>query len=114
MLERYLGIGPSAHSFDGNSRQWNISNNQLYTSSIEKDLIPSEIEVLTETQKLNEYIMTSLRTKEGVDLGKTPADLFERSKKFRENNLLFEEGRSLKLTREGKLLADGIASDLFY
>src|SRR5205809_340569 len=66
--EKYLGVGPSAHSFDGISRQWNISNNNIYIDSISKGIIPFENEILTETQKLNEYIMTSLRTAEGLNL----------------------------------------------
>ena len=64
----YLGIGPSAHSFNGASRQWNISNNALYIQSLQDDKVPFEIETLTDTQRLNEYIMTSLRTIEGMDL----------------------------------------------
>jgi oxygen-independent coproporphyrinogen-3 oxidase len=66
--KKYLGIGPSAHSFDGASRQWNISNNNIYIDSIEQGIIPYEKEILTPTQQLNEYIMTSLRTMEGSDL----------------------------------------------
>ncbi|HEX6914117.1 MAG TPA: radical SAM family heme chaperone HemW, partial [Chitinophagaceae bacterium] len=64
----YLGLGPSAHSFNGTGRQWNISNNALYLKSIQQNTIPAENEVLSETQRLNEYIMTSLRTIEGLSL----------------------------------------------
>src|SRR6185503_4418719 len=67
--KKYLGIGPSAHSFNGVSRQWNISNNNIYIESLSKKEIPFEKEILTDAQKLNEYIMTSLRTVEGLDLG---------------------------------------------
>ena len=66
--ESYYGFGPAAHSFDGNKRRWNISNNSLYIRSVENGVIPFEEETLTEIQRLNEYIMTSLRTMEGLDL----------------------------------------------
>jgi oxygen-independent coproporphyrinogen-3 oxidase len=68
--KNYLGIGPSAHSFNGAERQWNISNNNIYTESINKGIIPFEKEELTVVQKLNEYIMISLRTMEGLNLEK--------------------------------------------
>lgn len=112
--KKYLGIGPSAHSFDGISRQWNVSNNQVYISSINENEIPFEKEILTETQKLNEYIMISLRTAEGIDLAKVPADLPNKSKKYLDTGRLVVVKNSLVLTSEGKLFADGIAADLFY
>jgi oxygen-independent coproporphyrinogen-3 oxidase len=116
--KKYLGIGPSAHSFDGASRQWNISNNNIYIDSIEKGIIPYEKEILTSTQQLNEYIMTSLRTMEGLDLNQVK-NAFRRklrtgSRKFIERGLMAEEKGHLKLTKEGKLLADGIAAELFF
>lgn len=114
--KKYLGIGPSAHSFNGNSRQWNISNNQQYIDSIQKGIIPYQREELTEIQKLNEYIMTSLRTKEGLDLAKT-GDASEKlavaAGKYIEGGLICAADNHLILTREGKLLADGIAAALF-
>lgn len=64
----YLGIGPSAHSFNGDSRQWNVSNNMKYIESIERNKIPFEIEHLTTENRINEYIMTSLRTSKGMNL----------------------------------------------
>src|SRR6185295_15893199 len=64
----YLGLGPSAHSFNGASRQWNISNNALYIQSLKENNGSFELETLTDTQRLNEYIMTSLRTLEGLDV----------------------------------------------
>jgi len=116
--KKYLGIGPSAHSFDGASRQWNISNNNIYIDSIEKGMIPFEREILTPTQKLNEYIMTSLRTMEGLDLNQVEVAISQQlctgSRKFIDRGLLTEEKGHLKLTREGKLLADGIAAELFF
>jgi len=63
----YLGLGPSAHSYNGSLRQWNIANNRLYIESIEKNIVPFEEEALTSTQKINEYIMTGLRTVEGIE-----------------------------------------------
>ena len=113
----YLGVGPSAHSFNGNSRQWNISNNTVYIDSITKGIIPCEKEELTPTQKTNEYIMTSLRTIEGLDLNKVDEKVGERlirqTRKYVEQGLLLHKNGSLILTKEGKLLADGIAADLF-
>jgi len=116
--KKYLGIGPAAHSFDYLTRQWNVSNNNIYIDSINKGIIPCEKEILTPVQKINEYIMTSLRTNEGLDLKHTNEEavgfeLRASSQKFIEKGLMIEEQDHLKLTREGKLLADGIAADLF-
>ena len=117
--KKYIGIGPSAHSFDGITRQWNISNNNIYIDSIEKSIIPSEKEILTPTQQLNEYIMTSLRTIEGLDLNRVGKEAIRHelrvtSRKFIERGLMVEEQNHLKLTPKGKLLADGIAAELFF
>ena len=112
--KKYLGIGPSAHSFDGETRQWNIANNQTYIDSITEGLIPAEKEILSTIQKLNEYIMTSLRTIQGLDLNKVGGSEFKvRSQKFIDAEKMIEEDGFLKLTREGKLFADGIAAELF-
>jgi oxygen-independent coproporphyrinogen-3 oxidase len=116
--KKYLGLGPSAHSFDGNSRQWNISNNTIYIESIEKGFIPFEKEELSPAQKMNEYIMISLRTMEGLDLEKI--EIKERDKLFKiagryiEQGLMKRENNFLTLTKQGKLLADGIAASLFF
>ena len=116
--KKYLGIGPSAHSFDGDSRQWNVSNNQQYIDGINQETIPFEKEQLSATQKLNEYIMTSLRTMEGLKLDQVKEDIAQQllavSKKYRDTGLMNLENNSLVLTKEGKLLADGIAADLFF
>lgn len=117
----YLGLGPSAHSFNGSSRQWNAANNALYIQSLAKGLLPFEIEVLTREQQLNEYIMTSLRTIEGISLQRVEEnfgkDKFEYLIKTAEPHLnhlhLVLDNDFLKTTTEGKLLADGIAADLF-
>ena len=115
--KKYLGLGPSAHSFNGESRQWNISNNNTYIESLEKNRIPFEKETLTPSQKTNEYIMTALRTKEGLDLDKLPGsvshDLRVASKKFIGSGKLILQKNKLILTKEGKLFADGIAAELF-
>ena len=116
-IEKYLGIGPSAHSFNGSSRQWNVSNNHAYIDSIKKGRVPFEMEILTPVQQLNEYIMTSLRTMEGLDLEKIDYEYREKlnasSNKFIDGGLMRKQQNQLILTREGKLLADGIAAALF-
>lgn len=113
----YLGIGPSAHSFDGRSRQWNVANNSRYISSINKKELPTEYELLTPEQQINEYIMTSLRTSEGLDLARVNEQsrnrLLHAGKKYLDGGLMFKENDHLILTREGRLMADGIAADLF-
>jgi len=116
--KKYLGIGPSAHSFNGINRQWNISNNNIYIESINKGITPFEKEELTATQKINEYIMTSLRTIEGLNLSIIEETegfkLRSASKKYIISGKMIEENNFLKLTKDGKLLADGIAADLFF
>ncbi|MDB5222953.1 MAG: hemW [Chitinophagaceae bacterium] len=120
--EPYIGIGPSAHSFNGNSRRWNVSNNALYIQSLQKNSIPYEEEKLSDIQKLNEYIMTSLRTMEGIDLnfikenfGKDKSEQLQvASDKYLNNHKLQTTNCKLTLTTEGKLFADGIAADLFF
>ncbi|WP_315820077.1 coproporphyrinogen III oxidase [Paraflavitalea speifideaquila] len=117
----YLGLGPSAHSFNGQSRQWNIANNALYIQSLKQGTIPFEVETLTADQRLNEYIMTSLRTMEGLSLQqvqqlsgeKGSKALLKNSSRFIEQQLLQEKDGRLVLTKQGKLFADGIAGDLF-
>jgi oxygen-independent coproporphyrinogen-3 oxidase len=117
--KKYIGIGPSAHSFDEISRQWNVSNNHIYIGSIKKGIVSCEKEILTPVQKLNEYIMTSLRTIEGLDLSRVKdATLIHKvefaSRKFIERGLMVDENKHLRLTQNGKLLADGIAAELFF
>ncbi|MCZ8196166.1 MAG: radical SAM family heme chaperone HemW [Flavobacterium sp.] len=120
--KKYIGIGPSAHSFNGISRSWNISNNAMYLKAIAENRLPSETEILSKTDQYNEYIMTGLRTIWGVSLerieaefGKTYLDyLNKQASKFIDDNLLFVENNTLKTTKKGKFLTDGIASDLFF
>lgn len=117
----YLGLGPSAHSFNGISRQWNVANNQRYIQSLEQAIIPFEKEELTETQQLNEYIMTSLRLMEGCDLhfvqqrfGPEKAIVLQQEARiFIDRNWLIEKENYLILTTEGKLFADAVAAALF-
>jgi oxygen-independent coproporphyrinogen III oxidase len=112
---QYLGIGPSAHSYNGTTRQWNIANNALYLQSIKNKTVPFELEILTEQNRLNEYIMTSLRTAEGLDIHKYEQlhTINTAAQKFIDQNLMLLENGFLKLTNAGKLRADGIASELF-
>ena len=119
--KKYIGIGPSAHSYDGKNRGWNVSNNSLYIKSIQENKLPIEIETLTKTDRYNEYIMTGLRTIWGVSLerveqefGKTYLDyLKKQAARFIEDHLLFIDENILRTTKKGKFLSDGIASDLF-
>lgn len=120
--KKYIGIGPSAHSYNGITRSWNISNNAMYLKAISENRLPSETEILSKTDQYNEYIMTGLRTIWGVSLerieaefGKTYLDyLNKQASKFINDNLLFVENNTLKTTKKGKFLTDGIASDLFF
>lgn len=116
----YLGIGPSAHSFDGRERRWNVANNALYTKSLEAGGVYWESEVLTAEDKFNEYVMTGLRTSEGCridrleQLGATFAQTFrQQAERFRQTGLLEEAQGAWRLTKAGRFLADGIAADLF-
>ncbi|VXB68733.1 radical SAM family heme chaperone HemW [Maribacter litoralis] len=119
--KKYIGIGPSAHSFDGVQRGWNINNNPKYIKSIEQDVVPMEVEVLSATDKYNEYVMTGLRTIWGVSLSRIATEFGSKYKeyilmqadKFLEEHLLFVDGDILKTTKKGMFLADGIAADLF-
>ncbi|KZE82750.1 coproporphyrinogen III oxidase [Myroides marinus] len=120
--KKYLGIGPSAHSFDGVHRSWNIANNSLYIKDIAEDKLPLEIEELSLTDRYNEYIMTGLRTIWGVDLNRVKREFGEAyydylvrlSSSFIEEGLMKKESDILTITDKGKFLSDGIASDLFY
>ncbi len=120
--KHYYGFGPSAHSYDGQKRKWNIANNALYIASMEKDKIPFEEEILTKTEQLNEYIMISLRTMEGIKLevitqrfgSEFTEKIKEISLKYISSGKLENNNNQLVLTNEGKLLADGIAANLFF
>ncbi len=137
----YLGIGPSAHSFNGKERSWNISNNTKYIKSIQESKLPIEVETLSKKDQFNEYVMTGLRTIWGVSLEKIETDfgaeyknqLLASAEKFINQGLLVIANRVkqsvimdeitssltprndeiIKTTPKGKFLVDGIASDLF-
>ncbi len=117
----YLGIGPSAHSFNGESRQWNIANNAKYLAELALKNIPFEIEILSINDRFNEYVMTSLRTMWGIDLKKVEHNfgsnikdkLLASADEFLAKDWLAFADEKLTLTLEGKLYADLIASELF-
>ena len=119
--ETYLGLGPSAHSFNTISRQWNIANNALYIKSIAQGQLNFEIELLTEANRYNEYMMTSLRRIEGFDLDLITAKFgnryYEHSiamiNEMEPRNIFNQNGNQYSLKDEAKFLADGIASDFF-
>lgn len=119
--KNYLGIGPSAHSFNGENRSWNIANNSLYINAIQQDKLPNEVEVLCKNDRYNEYIMTGLRTVWGVSLEKIKSDfgqyyldyLLKNTEIFLINDQLIIENNILKTTLKGKFFCDGIASELF-
>ncbi len=120
--KKYLGLGPSAHSFNGRSRQWNVSNNALYIKSLQSGQLNFESENLQPRDVLNEYIMTSLRTMEGLDLqhisdqfGNEKQDLLENNARvYIRSNQMERNDNKLVLTKNGKLFADGIAAALFF
>ncbi|MBT0606806.1 radical SAM family heme chaperone HemW [Aequorivita echinoideorum] len=117
----YLGIGPSAHSYNGKIRSWNVANNSKYIRSIEAGELPSEWEILSAKDKFNEYIMTGLRTQKGISAQKILNDFGENFYNYfmeqveiqiKKGLLVFENG-FFKVSENGKFLSDGIASDLF-
>ena len=118
----YLGVGPSAHSYNGKERKWNIANNALYIQGVENKLPYSELEILTEVQQMNELIMTSLRTMWGLDLNRFKQQFGEQHTNTLMQNIQSAENNGLLITNEniitiswrGKFLADGIISDLFF
>ena len=119
--KKYIGIGPSAHSYDGVRRGWNINNNPQYIRAIAKGELPSETETLSTTDQYNEYVMTGLRTIWGASLSKIESEygkkyreyLLLQAEKHLEEHLLYFDGDTLLTTRKGRFLADGIAADLF-
>lgn len=119
--EKYIGIGPSAHSYDGSRRAWNINNNPRYIKAIAEDKLPQEEEILSKTDQYNEYVMTRLRTQEGVLMEeikslfgeKMRTYLLQQAEKHIIEQLLFLDEDRLVVTKQGKFLSDGIAADLF-
>ena len=120
--EHYLGFGPSAHSYNGIARQWNIANNQLYIKALKNGELNFNEEILSQTDKFNEYVMTSLRTMWGIDLEKTKSKFGEKiaekckkiAKKHQKEEFFHKiDKNKLILTNKGKLFADQISSDFF-
>lgn len=117
----YLGVGPSAHSYNGASREYNVSNNAKYLEAIQKDIIPSTVETLSRADQTNEYLLTGLRTKWGVELQKLEtlsAGAFtlqasDEIERMTRKGWIREDSGILLLTQAGKLFADRIASELF-
>ncbi|MGI9560244.1 MAG: radical SAM family heme chaperone HemW [Flavobacteriaceae bacterium] len=117
----YLGVGPSAHSFDGKKRSWNVSNNKQYINTIAKNELPLTSELLTPENRFNEYIMTGLRTIWGVSLKRIEEEfglgvqisLLNNAHGYLASKTLKIEDAHLKMTPKGQFLSDGIASDLF-
>ena len=116
--KKYVGVGPSAHSFNGKSRQWNIANNAKYMRALKENKLNFEIEILTPEQQYNEYIMTSLRTMWGIDFNKIKEMNFEdyflkNINSFLKKELIIKKGNHFILNNKAKFLADGIAAELF-
>lgn len=115
--KKYIGVGPSAHSFNETHRSWNVSNNAKYIKELQLGKLPNEKEELTKEDRFNEYLMTGLRTIWGVSLDKIEPvfkeQLLVSSEKFIKQGLLVIEDNTLKTTQKGKFLADGLASELF-
>ena len=117
----YIGIGPSAHSFNGEERGCNVRNNSKYIKAIQQNKLPMEVETLTKTDQYNEYVMTGLRTIWGVSLVKVESDFgslykdyfLEQAEVFINQHLLYIEDMHIKVSKEGQFLSDGIASELF-
>ncbi len=120
--KKYLGIGPSAHSFNGTHRSWNVSSNMKYINAINKGILPCETELLSIENQYNEYVMTGLRTIWGISLNKIEQDfgvsylkyLLNTSQKHIDKGLLQIKNNAITATKQGAFLIDGISADLFY
>ena len=119
--KHYLGIGPSAHSYNGKTRSWNVANNAKYIKAIQQNILPLEVEELSKNDRFNEMIMTGLRTIWGVSLNQIEHNfsleykekLVKKAQKHINNQTLQLKNKTLLITEKGKFLADGIAADLF-
>jgi oxygen-independent coproporphyrinogen-3 oxidase len=119
--KKYLGIGPSAHSFNGISRQWNIASNAKYIEGYESNQPLFEMEELSEKEQFNEYIMTGLRTKFGIDLNLInqkwgqiiPNNFFDKIDSLSENELIIKKVEICTLSNQGKIISDSIIAELF-
>ncbi len=119
--DKYLGLGPSAHSFDGNSRQWNISNTTNYISSVQQGVVPFEKEELSDDLRYNEYVMTALRTMWGIDLNFLKSEFgltrfgfcVKVARRYMAEQKITFTDQKIILTKKGKLFADQIAAEMF-
>lgn len=118
---KYLGVGPSAHSYDGHTRSWNVANNKKYIDALLSDNLSIETEFLTPAMRYNEYVMTGLRTIWGVDINHIKAIGKEFYNYFLDNivshmddGMVIEEHQQYKLTHSGRFFADRIAMELFW
>ncbi len=117
----YIGFGPSAHSYDGKKRKWNIANNINYVEAIAKQILPLEEETLSQNDKLNEYTMTSIRRSKGIEKNRLIQlggesrlpEIQKMIQPYLESNKVVEDEKGWRLTNEGKFYADGIAAALF-
>lgn len=121
MGDEYLGVGPSAHSYNVHSRQWNVANNHKYMTAVENGTAEFEKEDLSVTEKVNDYLLTGLRTIWGVSLDKItqisaeiPSDFLENIGALKDQNLLVQQGNILLIPSHARVLSDRIASDLFW
>jgi len=118
---RYLGLGPSAHSFNGKNRSWNVKSNAGYIQQINENRLPSEEETLTSEERFNEVVLTSLRTRKGLTLSdirkyaneNTLKLILEKCRQKSDLGLLIINDENIVLTRKGLLFADAIASEFF-
>lgn len=118
--KKYLGIGPSAHSYNHISRRWNISNNKVYIDNVTNQKDHFEIEILTDKDKFNDYVLTRLRTKWGINLDEmilksviTSQELEEKLEGLIKKEFLQKHQYNYTLTKQGKFLADKISAELF-
>ena len=119
-MNPYLGVGPSAHSFDGNSRQWNIASNTKYINSIKNGMVPFEKEVLSMNDRYNDYVMVSLRTADGIDIDfiekQFGVDFSEycmlNSTPYINSKKMIQSNNILKLSNEGIQISNLIISEL--
>ena len=118
--DEYLGIGPSAHSYNGVSRQWNVANNHRYMQGIESGNPEFEVEILTSSEKVNDYLLTGLRTIWGVSINKIlqlwpdiPTDFHSSLEKLKSQQLIVEHNNHLIIPEDARILSDRIAEELF-
>lgn len=117
----YLGVGPSAHSYNGTSRQWNVANNAQYIKALQQHTVPCTVETLTDTMRVNEALLTGLRTMWGIDWSHisqnyghvVPPNFYQKIKKFEQQKLLTYQNQQIILTHSGRFMADYITSELF-